>query len=105
MLFAAITASASGNNSIVSAVTGRRIRILGYVLTFAGSVNAEWMDGTTAISGLLRGTAGANIVCPVCPPVAGSQLYWLATSQTSALQLNLSAATAVSGHLVYDLIA
>lgn len=103
MLFAAINVATSGNNSIVAAdASGRRIYVLGYCITFGGSVNAEWMDGTTAITGLLHGLNGANIVAPLAPPIMGSRQYWLATSAGNALQLNLSASTNVGGHVVYE---
>lgn len=103
MLTAIINAAASGDNQIIAAVSGRRILVLGYVLSFAGAVSAKWRDGTTDISGLLVGTTDGSITVPVAPPIAGSRQYWLATSQGNALQLSLSGAVAVSGHIVYDL--
>ena len=39
--FAVITASSSGNNSLVSAVSGKKIRVLALWLTANGTVNVK----------------------------------------------------------------
>jgi hypothetical protein len=106
MLTKAITAGASGDNQAVAGVAGKRIRVLGFVLSFSGTVNAKFTDGAggTALTGLLYGAADAAITAPCVPPVVGSQPGWFATSQGNDLTLNLSAATAVGGFLLYDLV-
>lgn len=102
---AKISCSASGGNQIVAGVTNRRIRVLGFVLTFSAAVNAKWQDGTTDVTGLLYGvgTAPPPVVAPVAPPIVGSAVYWFQTSQGADLTLNLSGNVAVGGHVVYDL--
>ena len=106
MLSAAIAASALGDNTVVAAVTGRRIRVLGFVLSpSATTVNAKFTDGAagTNLAGLFYGTAG-TVTVPCVPPVLGSQPGWFATTKGNALVLNLSAATAVGGLVLYDLV-
>lgn len=101
----AIAASSSGANTIVAAVTGKRIRVLGYVLSFSGTVNAKFTDGTNDLTGLLYGVADTAISAPCVPPVMGSQPGWFDTAaQGAALILNLSGAVAVGGHVLYDLV-
>jgi hypothetical protein len=43
-------------------------------------------------------------VAPVAPPVVGSELYWMIGATSQALVLNLSAAVAVGGMVVWDYI-
>ena len=102
---AIIAASSLGDNQIVAGVTGKRIRVLGFVLSFSGSTNAKWRDGTTDLTGLEYGAAGAVNVAPVTPSVLASGIGWFSTSQGNALQLNLSAAVAVGGFVLYDLVS
>lgn len=101
----AINASSSGDNQLIAGVTGRRIRVLGYVLSFSGTVNAKFTDGPagTALTGLLYGAADVVVSAPAVPPVVGSSQGWFATSQGNDLTLNLSAGTAVGGHVLYEL--
>lgn len=104
----AIAASSNGDNQLVAGVAGRRIRVVGYVLSFSGAVNAKFTDGAggTALTGLLYGlgTAPLPVVAPVVPPVVGSSQGWFATSQGNDLTLNLSGGVAVGGHVLYELV-
>lgn len=101
-----INASASGDNTLVASVPGRRIRVMGYALSFSGTVNAQFTDGAggSALAGLFYGAAGGNVKADAVPPVMGSQPGWFATSQGNALVLNLSAAVAVGGVLLVDYV-
>jgi|SRR5215469_7752383 len=106
MLSAPINISTSGDNTLVAAQPGRRVRVLGFLLAGAGAVNATWKDGAgTALSGpLALAAAGGTITAPIAPPVVGSQLFWMATGVGQSLVLNLSAAVGVGGVVVYDFI-
>ncbi|HMF13568.1 MAG TPA: hypothetical protein VKE94_14715 [Gemmataceae bacterium] len=104
MLSVPIAASTSGVNTLVAAQTGRRVRVLGFILSGAGAVNVTFQDGSSAnLSGTLAITAaGVNIVAPIAPPVVGSQQFWMITAVSQSLVLNLSAAVGVGGVLCYD---
>lgn len=106
MLTAPIAASSSGDNSIVSGVAGFAIRVIGYVLSFSGTVNAKWMSdtggGAVALSGLLYGVADTQVVAPATDQTARG---WFQTASGKALNLNLSGAVAVGGHVVYELVS
>jgi len=106
MLSQPISVSASGVNLVVPATPGRRIRVLGFLLSGAAAVNVQWQDGAAAnLSGLLTiPAAGANLVAPIAPPVVGSGQYWMITGISQSLVLNLSAAVAVGGIVVFDVL-
>jgi hypothetical protein len=103
---APITASASGDNVIVAAVLGYSVRVVGYVLSFSGAVNAQWLSdvggGAVALSGLLYGPAAGAVLVAVEP--GPNARGWFQTARGKALNLNLSAAVAVGGSLIYDLV-
>ena len=96
--YLAISVSTLGDNSLVAADPSNKIRVLSYVITASGSVNGKWRSGTTDISGLLYMTADTGA------SVAFSPVGHFETAKNQALQLNLSAGTAVGGHLVYILV-
>lgn len=104
MLHAAISASGAGANAIVTAVAGKRIRVCGYVLSFSGSVNAKWQSGSTDLTGLIYGGAGIVAQAPVGPQQPGGVPGWFETTAGAALNLNLSGATAVGGHVSYLIV-
>jgi hypothetical protein len=104
MKTAVISESASGDNEVVAAVAGRRIRVCGYVLSFGGTVNAKWRSATTDLTGLLYGVLGTAVEAPVGPQQPGGVPGWFETAVGEALNLNLSGATAVGGHVSYLLV-
>lgn len=97
--FAAITAAANGDNTVVALVVSKKIRVLAYKL-FAqgGAVDTKWWSNAagTALTGLLKlAAAGSQDVGHYCPAghfetVAGQNLV-----------LNLSAAVQTGGYVVY----
>lgn len=105
--FAVVGASSSGNNELVAAVTGKRIRVLAVAIVGAGTAVGAYFrtsSGGAAIFGSSSspipidksGAAGpAGLVLPFNP------IGWMQTASGEALGLNLSAAQAVTGGLVY----
>lgn len=93
--FAAIAASSSGANAIVAAVTGKKIRVLAYTLLANADVNAKWQSASTDKSGLLYLAAKGGASPAYCP----TGLF--ETAAAEALNLNLSGAVAVGGHVTY----
>ncbi len=103
MKYAAISASGSGANAIVAAVPGKRIRVAGYVLSFGGTVNAKWQSASTDLSGLIYGLAATFAqAAPMPKGERGGQAGHFETAAGEALNLNLSGAVAVGGHLAYE---
>jgi len=96
-LFAVIDAATSGDNTLVAAVTSRRIRVLSLFLVAAGAVNVRFESGAggTALTGQMNLVANTGFVLPYNP--AG----WFETAVTTLLNLELSAAVSVDGSLTY----
>lgn len=95
--YAVIAASTSGNNTIVAAVTSKKIRVLAVAFMSNGTVNAKFQSGAggTDISGLFYTVANTGAALNFNP--AG----WFETAAGALLNLNLSAAIAVGGVLTY----
>ena len=95
--FAAISASSSGNNTLVAAVTSKKIRVLALWLSANGTVNAKLQDGAggTDKTGLAYLVVNTGFVLPYNP------VGWLETTANTLLNLNLSASVAVGGSLTY----
>jgi len=93
---------AAGTGAIVSAVTGKKIRVLAlFVAQEKGAASVvTFKDGTTAISGdiIIAVQNDGQIVLPYNP--AG----WMETSAGAALQVTV-ADGAIAGLIVYDEIA
>lgn len=95
--FAAVTASSSGDTTVVSAVATKKIRVMGYLVTGNGAVNWRWESATGgAITGLHYLASAGQGAAPVFSPVGICE-----TVAGEALQINLSSAIAVGGWLIY----
>lgn len=95
--YAIIDAATSGDNTLVAAVTSKKIRVLSLFLVSAGTVNARFESGAggTALSGQMNLIANTGFVLPFNP--AG----WFETASNTLLNLELSGAISVDGSLVY----
>lgn len=95
--FAAIAASSSGNNTLIAAVTSKKIRVLAVAFMANGTVNAKFQSGAggTDLSGLFYMVANTGAALPYNP--AG----WFETASNTLLNLNLSGAVAVGGCITY----
>lgn len=96
--FAKISAAGSGNNTLVAAVTSKKIRVLAYNLIGAGAVNAKFQSDAsgTDLTGLKTIAAAGGGLCAPFSPVG-----WFETATGVLLNLNLSGAVLVAGELVY----
>ncbi len=94
--FATIAAASSGDNTLVALVGGKKIRVLAYNFMANGTVNAKFKSGGgTDLTGLKYLLANTGLVAPFNP------VGWFETVSGEALLINLSAAIAVGGELVY----
>lgn len=99
-LYAVVNASAAGaGNLLVAATAGKRIRVLSYAFVSTGVNAINFLDGATAISGAMAFAANGGISA-----ASGSAYGLLQTTAGNALNLQLSTAAQVSGHLVYVLV-
>jgi hypothetical protein len=97
------SADATGTGtSLVTAVTGKKIKILGLmIITTAANVvtlHTGTIDVTSAVSGPMPLAANCGWVLPC---VSNTAMHWMETVAGEALMLGASVATQVSGVLVY----
>lgn len=95
--FAKIDAATSGNNTLVSAVSGKKIRVHAYTLVSAGTVTARFesdADGT-ALTGQMTLAVNTVVSVPFSP------VGHFETVAGKLLNLELSGTISVDGHLVY----
>ena len=95
---AANDAASSGDNTLVAAVSGKKIRVLALFATMTGTaVTIRFEDGAggTALTGQMGPTAGQTIVLPFNP------VGWFETSAATLLNMELGGAQSVDGALVY----
>ena len=105
--FAKISCSTSGENTLVAAVTSKKIRVLSLALTVVGTAlsiyfkdgaagTAIFADGTNPIPLDKTGATGAGGLVLGFNPTG-----WMQSASGAALILNLSTAQAVAGALTY----
>src|SRR5688572_28853061 len=95
---AIIDAAGSGDNTLVSAVTGKRIRVLACFAVMTGTavtIRFESGAGGTALTGQMTPSQGGGFVLPYNP------VGWFETAAGALLNLELGGAQSVDGCLVY----
>lgn len=95
--YAKIDAATSGDNTLVAAVTGKKIRVLSLFLVSAGTVDTRFESGAsgTALTGQMSLVANTGYVLPYNP------MGWFESAASALLNLELSAAISVDGCLTY----
>jgi hypothetical protein len=96
--YAIIDAASSGNNTLVAAVTGKKIRLLSVMAVMTGTaITIRFESGAdgTALSGQMTPSQGGGFVLPF--NVGG----WLETAAGQLLNLELGGAQSVDGMLSY----
>lgn len=93
-----VDCSASGNNTIVAAVSGKIIRVTAYTLISFGTVTFNFRSGDTPLHGAYDGVQHFGLSAGHTPD------GHFQTERGEALHLHLSATVQVSGHITYTLI-
>ena len=97
--YASVSAATAGNNTLVAAVVGKKIRVLSAVLVASGGANTvrfESDDDGTSLTGQMDLAADGQLVLSL------NGFGWFETVAGELLNLELSGATAVEGCLVYQ---
>ena len=98
--FANIAVASSGDNTIVAAVSGKKLRVLNGFMIAAGDVDAYFVDGAnTAKVG--DGTNGMDLAANSGFTLPFSPVGWFETGSGQSLDLNLSAAVRVAGCITF----
>lgn len=96
--FAKIDAAGAGDNEVVAAVTGKKIRVLALFLVMTGTavtIRFESSAGGTALTGQMTPSQGGGFVLPFNP------VGWFETVAGENLNLELGGAQSVDGCLTY----
>lgn len=96
--FAPISAASSGDNTLVAAVAGKKIRVIFYTMIAAAAVDVRFESGAggTALTGVMNLPAAGNGAAPSCGIYGCFE-----TAAGALLNLELSGAVSVGGHLTY----
>lgn len=99
-VFAAISGSTSGDNTLVAADSTKKIRVFALSIVAASAVNVRFESaaGGTALTGVMSFAANGGYVLPFNP--AG----WFETAANQLLNMELGGNVQVSGHLTYGLV-
>lgn len=105
--FANISASQTDSN-VITAVSGRIIRVLGVVCEAGGTAtnvtfNSKGSGSGTAISMLFALPANGGFVLPTVE--SGGQNPWFQTNSGEALTMTTGGGSTVGVQIIYDLIA
>lgn len=93
--YAVVSEASIADNEVVAAVATKKIRVLSYVLNAAGGLNtATWKTAATALSGAMDLADNSSLS-------ASAQFGLFETVAGEALNLALTAATLVAGHVSY----
>jgi hypothetical protein len=92
-----IDCASSGDNTILAAVSSKKIRVLSCFIVATGAVNVRFESGAsgTALTGQMNLAVNGGFVLPFNP------VGWFETASNTLLNLELSAATGVDGSLQY----
>lgn len=93
--------ASNGNNTVVSATAGRKIRVVNLFLLSSGIVTVTFQSGAggTALTGGISLIAQNGFVLPYTDDSG-----WFETAAGSLLNINLNAGVSVDGALGYILI-
>lgn len=95
--FAVIDHATSGDNTLVSAVVGKKIRVHQLALIGSAAVTVRFESGAagTALTGQMQFAANGGFVLPFSP------MGWFETAANTLLNMELNGATSVDGVLGY----
>lgn len=94
--YAVIDTATLGDNTIVAAVTGKRLIVLTYTIVTGGAVALRWKSAANSLSGAMSFAANGGVA-----PAGTVEAPLLQTNPGEALVLNLGAAIQTSGHITY----
>lgn len=101
MKYLKVDISASGDTTVVAAVSGTRIRVITYVLASDTNTKIKFKSGSTDLTGPMSLGSYSNIFNGNTDLTPGGLIGVLETEPGEALIINSSVTSAVGGHIVY----
>ncbi len=98
--YAKIDAAGSGDNTLVAAVSGKKIRVMSLFAVASSAVTVAFESGAsgTALTGQMNVGANGSIVMPFNPD------GWFETVAAALLNMELGGGVSVDGCLTYVLV-
>ena len=95
--YAAVNATTNGDNTLLSAVAGKKLRVLSYTLVADAAVGCAFEDGAggTELAGQMAFAANGGVSVPFSP------VGHFETTANTLLNLETDAAANVRGHIAY----
>ena len=99
--YLSVSVASTGNNTLLAAQTGYKIRVLSFTLVAAGAVTVAFQSGAsgTALTGTMSLITGVPLV------VDFERFGHFETAVSTLLNLSLGGSVQVSGFLTYALCA
>ena len=97
LIEAAINFSGTGDNELVSAVIGQRIRVHKLFLVVSADTNLTFKDGGSALTGAIGMKANGSVTLDI-----DTRYPWFTTTAGSAFVLSQSGTAQVSGRVYYS---
>lgn len=91
----AVSFASSGDNTVISATTGKRLLVNRIWFVVAGATSLTFKNGTTALSGKVPVAANGSFTLDL------SDEPWFITSLSAAFVINSTNAVQVSGQVYY----
>jgi len=104
MKYAVVNVNASGDNTIISAVAGKRIKVLHYAVGCDQNIDIYWKSNSTRITGPIFLAASTSISAGYGASSPAGLVGMFETNTGEALVLNLNGAKTVGGHITYLVI-
>ena len=98
ILFSKIDINSSGQNIIIAANATKKIKLLSYTFVSDGAVNIKFQSGNTDLTGAMNFTSNGGISSPIGNPGSG---WLMETAVNQSLNINLSAAIGLRGHISF----
>ncbi len=97
-----VNATASGNTQVVAGVSGKRYRVIAYVISFGSTVNVKFQSASTDLTCLFYGILGAQVDPGSLELAYGQQRGHFKSNAGEDLNINLSGAGNVGIMIEYD---
>jgi len=104
MKYAIVNVNTSGDNTIVAAVAGKRIKVLHYAVGCDQNVDIYWKSNSTAITGPIFLASSTSVSAGYGASSPAGLVGMFETNVGEDLNLNLNGAKTVGGHITYLVI-
>ena len=103
---AIISTTGNASNVVITAVAGKRIRVLAYTISSSTAAEVQWFSATTAISGKMHMGANGNVAIHLGDNWPSGGLPVLQTAASEDLILTTTNTSGViGGHLTYVMVS